>query len=70
MLISSRLRPLSYPQTDVFLLCFSLTSPASFENIKSKVCQLATSRTQADIIVVARNSASLYVHCTVPGLVG
>lgn len=31
-----RLRPLSYPQTDVFLLCFSLTSPASFENIKSK----------------------------------
>lgn len=33
----SRLRPLSYPQTDVFLLCFSLTSPPSFENIKSKV---------------------------------
>jgi len=31
-----RLRPLSYPQTDVFLLCFSITSPASFENIKSK----------------------------------
>ncbi|ELW68189.1 Leucine-rich repeat-containing protein 45 [Tupaia chinensis] len=27
-----RLRPLSYPQTDVFLICFSLVSPASFEN--------------------------------------
>ena len=31
-----RLRPLSYPQTDVFLLCFSLISPASFENVKAK----------------------------------
>ena len=31
-----RLRPLSYPQTDVFLLCFSVTSPASFENVKEK----------------------------------
>ncbi len=31
-----RLRPLSYPQTDVFLICFSLISPTSFENIKSK----------------------------------
>ncbi|KAJ3425271.1 hypothetical protein M0812_27706 [Anaeramoeba flamelloides] len=31
-----RLRPLSYPQTDVFLVCFSLISPASFSNVKSK----------------------------------
>lgn len=31
-----RLRPLSYPQTDVFLICFSIISPASFENVKSK----------------------------------
>lgn len=31
-----RLRPLSYPQTDVFLICFSVTSPASFENVKEK----------------------------------
>jgi len=31
-----RLRPLSYPQTDVFLVCFSLVSPPSFENVKSK----------------------------------
>lgn len=29
-----RLRPLSYPQTDVFLICFSVNSPASFENVK------------------------------------
>ena len=31
-----RLRPLSYPQTDVFLMAFSIVSPASFENVKSK----------------------------------
>ena len=35
-----RLRPLSYPQTDVFLVCFSVVSPASFENVKEKVCWL------------------------------
>lgn len=32
-----RLRPLSYPQTDVFLVCFSVVAPASFENVKEKV---------------------------------
>lgn len=31
-----RLRPLSYPQTDVFLVCFSIISPASFENVQHK----------------------------------
>jgi small GTP-binding protein len=30
-----RLRPLSYPQTDVFLLCYSVTSQASFETIRT-----------------------------------
>eukprot|EP01121_Diplochlamys_sp_Union-15-3_P009693 TRINITY_DN264_c0_g1_i1.p1 TRINITY_DN264_c0_g1~~TRINITY_DN264_c0_g1_i1.p1 ORF type:complete len:210 (-),score=42.98 TRINITY_DN264_c0_g1_i1:90-719(-) len=31
-----RLRALCYPQTDVFLMCFSLVSPSSFENIKKR----------------------------------
>jgi len=29
-----RLRALCYPQTDVFLICFSVISPSSFENVK------------------------------------
>eukprot|EP01101_Sappina_pedata_P012970 TRINITY_DN92_c0_g1_i5.p1 TRINITY_DN92_c0_g1~~TRINITY_DN92_c0_g1_i5.p1 ORF type:complete len:208 (-),score=68.12 TRINITY_DN92_c0_g1_i5:63-635(-) len=31
-----KLRPLSYPATDVFLVAFSVVSPASFENARSK----------------------------------
>lgn len=30
------LRPLSYPGTDVFIICFSLVSPVSLENVKKK----------------------------------
>jgi len=30
------LRPLSYPQTDVFLICFSIVSPPSFDNVRAK----------------------------------
>jgi small GTP-binding protein len=31
-----RLRPLSYPGTHVFLVCFSVVSPTSYENVKTK----------------------------------
>ncbi|KAJ6545651.1 P-loop containing nucleoside triphosphate hydrolase protein [Mycena capillaripes] len=31
-----RLRPLSYPRTDVFLVCFCVGMPASFSNVKEK----------------------------------
>ena len=31
-----RLRPLSYPMTDVFLVCFDVSRRASFENVKHK----------------------------------
>ena len=32
-----RIRPLAYPQTDVFLICFSLVDPNSFEHVGTKV---------------------------------
>eukprot|EP01106_Pelomyxa_sp_JSP_P013428 TRINITY_DN4010_c0_g1_i2.p1 TRINITY_DN4010_c0_g1~~TRINITY_DN4010_c0_g1_i2.p1 ORF type:complete len:207 (-),score=64.88 TRINITY_DN4010_c0_g1_i2:170-742(-) len=31
-----RLRPLSYPGTDVFLVCFSVVNPPSFSNVRTK----------------------------------
>ncbi|AET40793.1 Rho family GTPase RHO5 Ecym_6421 [Eremothecium cymbalariae DBVPG len=31
-----RLRPLSYPQTDIFLICFSVNEPVSFINVSEK----------------------------------
>lgn len=31
-----RLRPLSYPNTDVFLICFSIDDPASYANVRAK----------------------------------
>ncbi|WAR24340.1 RACA-like protein [Mya arenaria] len=31
-----RLRPLSYPGTDVFFICFDLSRPSSFENVEPK----------------------------------
>jgi len=31
-----KLRPLSYPRTDVFLCCFSVVSPPSFEAVQQK----------------------------------
>jgi small GTP-binding protein len=31
-----RLRALCYPQTDVFLICFSIVDPASYDNVKQK----------------------------------
>lgn len=31
-----RLRPLSYTQTDIFLVCFSVVEPSSFQNVKNK----------------------------------
>ena len=39
-----RLRPLSYPQTDVFLICFSIISPSSFENVRAKVSERGRGR--------------------------
>lgn len=31
-----RIRPLSYPNTDVFVICYSVISPSSYENVRAK----------------------------------
>jgi len=34
-----RLRPLSYPETDLLLVCFAIDCPNSLDNIMDKVCE-------------------------------
>lgn len=52
-----RLRPLSYPQTDVFILCFSVVSPSSFENITIKwIPELKHHCPQVPLILVGTKS--------------
>lgn len=35
-----RLRPLSYPNSDVFIICFSIVNPVSWQNVQTKVSLL------------------------------
>jgi small GTP-binding protein len=52
-----RLRPLSYPQTNVFLLCFAVDSPSSFENVRSSwILELQHHCPDTPIILVGTKS--------------
>lgn len=55
-----RLRPLSYPQTDVFLVCFSVVAPASFENVREKVIFNVGKLCFTLFLVGSRNCSSLH----------
>lgn len=37
-----RLRPLSYPETDLLFVCFAIDCPNSLENVLDKVCSNET----------------------------
>ena len=48
-----KLRPLSYEQTDVFLVCFSLISETSFQNVRTKwIPEIRLSRPTTKCILV------------------
>jgi small GTP-binding protein len=47
-----RLRPLSYPQTEIFLCCFSVISPDSFYNVKSKWIPEILHHSPKDILIL------------------
>ncbi len=48
-----RLRPLSYPMSDVVLVCFSVVSPTSYENVSAKwIPELRQHAPTAPIILV------------------
>ncbi|KAK3869695.1 hypothetical protein Pcinc_025019, partial [Petrolisthes cinctipes] len=51
------LRPLCYPQTDVFLVCFSVVSPTSFHNVKEKwLSELRQHNPRPPIVLVGTQS--------------
>merc|ERR1711964_27331 len=64
-----RLRPLSYPQTDVFLVCFSIISQASFENVRTKwVPEITHHAPNVPIILVGTKSDLRSDHETIQNL--
>jgi Ras-related C3 botulinum toxin substrate 1 len=54
-----RLRPLSYPNTDVFLMCFSLNSFSSFDNISYKWYPEISHHTPGVPIILAGTKSDL-----------
>jgi len=54
-----RLRPLSYPQTDVFLIIFSIISPRSFQNIRTKWAPEITHYSPGTPIILVGNKVDL-----------
>lgn len=47
-----RLRPLSYPQTEIFLCCFSVVSPDSYQNVKLKWIPEILHHSPKDILII------------------
>ncbi|ODV98233.1 hypothetical protein PACTADRAFT_48032 [Pachysolen tannophilus NRRL Y-2460] len=47
-----RLRPLSYPQTEIFIVCFSVVEPTSFQNIKNKWIPEIRHHSTKDILIL------------------
>ena len=49
----AKIRPMSYPDTNVVLLCFSLVSPTSLENVSSVwINEIRTAEPKAEVILV------------------
>ncbi|XP_038669115.1 rho-related GTP-binding protein RhoQ isoform X2 [Chiloscyllium punctatum] len=61
-----RLRPLSYPMTDVFLICFSVVNPASFQNVREEwVPELKEYAPNVPFLLVGTQiGAYCYVECS------
>ena len=64
-----RIRPLSYPGTDIFLLCFSVVHPSSFANIRGKwINELQHHAPGARILLVGTKSDLRYDQETLTDL--
>lgn len=67
------LRPLCYPQTDVFLVCFSVMSPSSFTNVVERwLPEIRLHRPSARVILVGthcdlRNTVQVLIELSQRG---
>lgn len=55
-----RLRPLSYPDTDVILMCFSIDSPDSLGRNKEHTCARSVTPACAWAVMLPDNRMSLF----------
>jgi hypothetical protein len=54
-----RLRPLSYPETDLLFVCFAIDCPNSLENVMDKVCaSLSLSFSLSLVLLIQANNHS------------
>ena len=53
-----RLRPLSYPDSHVILICFAVDSPDSLDNVQEKVCCRSPAKAwqQRDLFSASKSS--------------
>jgi len=54
-----RLRPLSYPETDLLFVCFAIDCPNSLDNVMDKVGKSCSSWNASNIILVVPRSPTL-----------
>jgi GTPase SAR1 family protein len=60
-----RLRPLSYPQTDVFFICYSIEMRSSFENVQHKwVHEVRHYCPHVPLVLVACKMGKYHNHVT------
>jgi small GTP-binding protein len=64
-----RMRPLCYPDTDVFLICFAIDQRASFENVKSRWHKEILTHVPKAKIVMIGNKSDLRIDSKKPDLV-
>jgi len=57
-----KMRIVSYPHTDVFVLCFSLVGPSSFENIKNRWCPELRHHCPDTPVLLVGTKADLAMH--------
>ncbi|XP_077180025.1 rho-related GTP-binding protein RhoJ isoform X2 [Paroedura picta] len=62
----NQLRPLSYPNTDVFLICFSVVNPASYHNVQEEwVPELKGCMPQVPYVLIGTQiGAQCYLECS------